>query len=169
MTERKITGKEKYKNELLKKMEGFLSDSYHLIVPYESEQSRDEAYKIECELIERYGMSQEQIDLVKEMCDRFAEYNRLKHGGYCLTGNGEERYCIKNGKRVDPKFWLVDNGIGDLRAVKAAYAFQTWLRKTGITKLDWMLEADLICPAIFKVEEYSFEGFEEVLKEFNIE
>ena len=47
-----------------------------------------------------------------------------------------------------------------MQAVIAAYDFQKWLKMTGVTKLKWMLEAEIILPSLIEVEQYSFEGFE---------
>ncbi len=86
----------------------------------------------------------------------------MKSGGYCLTSDDANNYFwLKDGNRVEPQFWLPDNGIGDKIAVEAAYEFKTWLEETKITKLEWMIEADIIYPAIEVVEKYSLEEFEE--------
>ena len=52
------------------------------------------------------------------------------------------------------------NGKSELAAAVALYDFQKWLKMTGVTKLKWMLEAEIIPPSLIEVEKYSFEGFE---------
>ena len=116
--------------------------------------------EIELMLMYMFGMRVSQFDLIHEKVRRSKEYYRLKYGGYCLTSEVDgNHYTIKDGKRVEPKFWLVDNGIGDMRAVEAARDFQNWLKESGVTKLEWMLEADIIPPSLLEVEAYTFDEF----------
>ena len=149
------------KNYLIKRLAHLLFDLQTWITMHNKEQVRGNCNEIELMLIHLFGMRMGQINLIEEKNVRFGKYTKMKYGGYSLTSDADGNYLwLKDGKRVEPEFWLVDNGIGDMRAVKAAFEFQSWLKETGITTLDWMIEADIIPPALLEVMEYSFEGFE---------
>lgn len=148
------------KNRLIRRLDGLLLDLKMWKTMHNKEQVRGNCNEIELLLIEEFGMNIQQIDLIEEKQVRFSRYVEKKNGGYCLTSDRDgNSIWLKDGEKVDPRFRLVDNGIGDMHAVEAAREFQMWLNEYGITRLDWMLEADIIYPALFEVMNYSFEGF----------
>ena len=152
---------EKLKNYLIKRLDALLADTVNEISISDRVRIEGNCNEIELMLLELFDVNTEQIELLKEKVRRSEEYYRLKYGGYCLTANSDGKHVtLKNGRIVEPKFWLVDNGVGDMQAVIAAYDFQKWLKMTGVTKLKWMLEAEIIPPSLIEVEKYSFEGFE---------
>ena len=152
---------EKLKNYLIKRLDALLADTVNEISISDRVRIEGNCNEIELMLLELFDVNTEQIELLKEKVRRSEEYDRLKYGGYCLTANSDGKHVtLKNGRIVEPKFWLVDNGVGDMQAVIAAYDFQKWLKMTGVTKLKWMLEAEIIPPSLIEVEKYSFEGFE---------
>jgi len=152
----------KLKNYLIERLDHLLLDMQMQMTMHNKEQVRGNCNEIELMLINLFGMNMNQIDLIEEKAIRFAKYTKMKSGGYCLTSDDANNYFwLKDGNRVEPQFWLPDNGISDKIAVEAAYEFKTWLEETKITKLEWMIEADIIYPAIEVVEKYSLEEFEE--------
>ena len=152
---------EKLKNYLIQRLDALLADTVNEISISDRVRIEGNCNEIELMLLELFDVNTEQIELLKEKVRRSEEYYRLKYDGYCLTANSDGKHvALKNGRIVEPKFWLVDNGVGDMQAVIAAYDFQEWLKMTGVTKLKWMLEAVIIPPSLIEVENYSFEGFE---------
>ena len=151
----------KLKNYLIKRLDALLADTVNEISISDRVRIEGNCNEIELILLELFDVNTEQIELLKEKVRCSEEYYRLKYGGYCLTENSDGKHVtLKNGRIVEPKFWLVDNGVGDMQAVIAAYDFQKWLKMTGVTKLKWMLEAEIIPPSLIEAEQYSFEGFE---------
>ena len=152
---------EKLKNYLIQRLDALLADTVNEISISDRVRIEGNCNEIELMLLELFDVNTEQIELLKEKVRRSEKYYRLKYDGYCLTRDSDGKpVTLKNGKIVEPKFWLADNGVGDMQAVIAAYDFQKWLKMTGVTKLKWMLEAESIPPSLIEVEQYSFEGFE---------
>ena len=152
---------EKLKNYLIQRLDALLADTVNEISISDRIRIEGNCNEIELMLLELFDVNTEQIELLKEKVRRSEEYYRLKYDGYCLTANSDGKHVtLKNGRIVEAKFWLVDNGVGDMQAVITAYDFQKWLKMTGVTKLKWMLEAEIIPPSLIEVEQYSFEGFE---------
>ena len=148
------------KSRLIRRLDDLLLDLQMWKTMHNKEQVRGNCKELELMLIEQFGMNMHQIDLIEEKQVRFSRYVEKKNGGYCLSSDRDgNRIWLKDGEKVDPKFWLVDNGIGDINAVEAAREFQIWLNEYGITRLDWMLEADIIYPTILEVMNYSFDEF----------
>lgn len=142
-------------NQLVWRLDQLLYDIHHLIDDVECMTIRGNCNEIELILVENFGFTLEQIRLIEQKSYQFWKYNRGKYGGYVLTTDKSgEHIWTKNGKVVKPSFREPDNGIGDKDAIEAVKEFQIWLKESGITHMDWMIDADVICPAITEAEEY---------------
>ena len=113
---------EKLKNYLIKRLDALLADTVNEISISDRVRIEGNCNEIELMLLELFDVNTEQIELLKEKVRRSEEYYRLKYGGYCLTANSDGKHVtLKNGRIVEPKFWLVDNGVGDPDAVTYRY------------------------------------------------
>ena len=141
-----ITEDTKLKNELLFRLHLLWWDYYKPTTDgYERLNLYGHCEELGLLLLELFGVSAADLDLVKEYTHQFVVYHQKKEGGYCLTSdcNGN-RICLKDGKVVDPKFWLPDNGIGDERALEAENVFNAWKAEHRIDEREWMKEADIV-------------------------
>ena len=143
----------KLKNHLIHRLDLLLGEMYMLIAsPIEQQHIRGNCNEIEILLIEFFGMTGEQIDLIEEKARKEREYFSKKHGGYCLTGDGKgNHWWLKDHERVDTEklnFCLTDNGVGDERARQAEANFRQWISESGIDEAEWLQEADVTLPRL---------------------
>lgn len=116
---------EKLKNYLIQRLDALLADTVNEISISDRIRIEGNCNEIELMLLELFDVNTEQIELLKEKVRRSEEYYRLKYDGYCLTANSDGKHVtLKNGRIVEAKFWLVDNGVGDMQAVITAYVSQ---------------------------------------------
>lgn len=148
------------KNRLIRRLDQLLQELEICTTMHNKERVRGNCNEIELMLMEQFGMRREELELVEKKAIKFKEYSQSKYGGYHPKSEDGVTRWLKDGKILNPNFKLVDNGVGDMRAVEATREFQSWLKETGITELDWMLEAEIIYPAIIQVMDYSFTGFD---------
>lgn len=141
-----ITEDTKLKNELLFRLHLLWWDYYEPTTPgYERQKLHGHCDELGLLLLEHFGVRAVDLDLVKEYTHQFVEYHLKKEGGYCLTSDCEgNMICIKDGKVVEPKFWLPDNGIGDERALEAERTFNAWKAENKIDELEWMKDAGIV-------------------------
>ena len=147
------------KNYLIERLDLLLVETITSLSEYDRIRIRGNCNEIELMLIYEFGLSLDNIKLIEAKVSRAQDYYRKKYGGYCLTGsNNKNSHWLKDGNIVER--------IGDMRAVRAAYEFQEWLKERDIINLEWMREADIIQPSLVEVVNYSFEGYEEQIKEW---
>ena len=145
-------------NKLVKRLDLLLYDTYHLISKVERLTIRGNCNEIELILLENFRFTQDQIILIEQKVYRFYRFCVGKYGGYVLTQDRDGNYIWKkHGQVVNPDFRKPDNGIGDTEAMEATRDFRKWIKETGITSIDWMVNADVIYPAIKEVEEYTLD------------
>lgn len=129
---------------LIRRLDSLLHDLHApTISPTERTKLRGHCDEIELILLRFFGMSMDEMALLESKARAERAYLTGKYGGYCLTGDadGSHHWWVKDGKRVKPKFWLEDNGIGDIRAVDAERDFRRWMDESGYAEASWLADA----------------------------
>ena len=144
---------DEFKNHLIKRLSSLLSEMHMIVAsPSEQQRIRGNCNEIELMLIELFGITGEQIALIEAKACKEHEYLSKKHGGYCLTGDGQgNHWWLKDHERVDTErlnFCLSDNGIGDERARQAEADFRKWIAESGIEDATWLSDAGVTLPCL---------------------
>lgn len=144
---------EKMKNHLIRRLDSLLTEMHMLVAsPTEQTRIRGNCNEIEIMLVEFYGLRMADIDLMEAKAWQEHRYLVGKHGGYCLTGDGNgNHWWLKGHERVDSdalNFRLPDNGIGDKLASKAEAEFRKWIAESGIEEAEWLRKAGVTLPKL---------------------
>lgn len=144
---------ERLQKHLIRRLDSLLSEMHMIIAsPVEQTRIRGNCNEIEMMLIELFGMTGRQIDLIEAKARKEHEYLSKKHGGYCLTGDGQgNHWWLKGNEQVDTErlnFCLSDNGIGDERARQAEADFRKWIAESDIEDATWLSDAGVTLPRL---------------------
>lgn len=144
---------EELKRHLIRRLDLLLGEMHGLVAsPSDQQRIRGNCNEIELMLIELFGMRMADIDLIEAKAWRERRYFEGKHGGYCLTGDGEGGHrWLRGSEPVDSErlsFRLSDNGIGDERARQAEADFRNWVAESGIGDAEWLRDAGVELPRL---------------------
>lgn len=144
---------DRLRKHLIQKLDRLLVDTVRLDTPlYERTRIRGNCDEIEALLKMLFDITDEQLNLLEEKVIETERYLSQKSRGYMLDDDGNgNKVWFKDGKQVEPHFWLADNGIGDEQARKAEEEFKAWLIDHDIANNEWMLEAGVVPSRIIEL------------------